>query len=237
MDTIPSPIRVLVIDDDIKLLSLLSSYLLQFNIEVLTAHDPRVGLELLARDRVDLVVLDVLMPGMDGFETCREIRRSRDTPILMLSARGEAMDRIVGLELGADDYMAKPFEPRELAARIKTILRRTTPVERDGSILAGDLEIRTDEREAYLRGLPLGLTSMEYEVLRYLALHQGKTVGREEILRGVQGFEGGGFTRSVDILVSRIRSKLGEDARSPRFIKSVHGFGYTLIGKVQATTP
>jgi DNA-binding response OmpR family regulator len=223
--------RVLVIDDDAKLLSLLSEYLSRFRMEVLTASGPREGIRLLESADPDLVVLDLLLPGMDGFEVCKEIRRRGDTPILMLSARGEAMDRIVGLELGADDYMAKPFEPRELVTRIKAILRRSGPSEREDTIRFGALEIRAAARDAFLDGKPLGLTSMEYELLRLLAVNPGKKLGRDELTRSLQGIEGSGFSRSIDILVSRLRAKLGETARTARYIKSVHGFGYIFVGK------
>jgi len=230
MEEAPAAIRVLVIDDDKKLVGLLSEYLSRFRIEALAAYDAAEGLRLLEHQKPDLVVLDVLLPGMDGFEACREIRRRGTTPILMLSARGEAMDRIVGLEIGADDYMSKPFEPRELVTRIKTILRRAGSMERDGTIRRGELDIRTSMREAFLHGAPLGLTSMEYELLRLLAGSPGRKFSRDEIMNRLQGFEAGGYSRSIDILVSRLRSKLGESPRDARFIKSVHGFGYVFVG-------
>jgi DNA-binding response OmpR family regulator len=222
--------RVLVIDDDEKLLRLLAEYLPRFQIAVLTASSARRGLATLATEQPDLVVLDVMMPEMDGFETCRAIRKLGDTPILMLSARGEAMDRIVGLELGADDYMAKPFEPRELVTRINAILRRAGGKPRTEILKSGELEIRTAEREAYLRGKALELTSMEYELLLLLARQPLRKFSRDEIMNHLQGIDAGGFSRSVDILVSRLRSKLGDSAREARFIKSIHGFGYVFIG-------
>ena len=222
---------ILLIDDDRKLLGLLTEYLARFRIEALTASDPEDGLRLLEEKRPELVVLDVMMPGMDGLETCREIRRRRDTPIIMLSARGDALDRIEGLEAGADDYMAKPFEPRELVTRIQTVLRRAERGPRPAMPAAKELEIRRGEREAYIAGLPLKLTSMEFELLDLLARNPGRKFGRDELMKFIQGFEPGCYSRSVDILVSRLRSKLGENAREPKYIKAVHGFGYVFTGE------
>lgn len=232
MSVVPLNTRVLVIDDDEKLLTLLSEYLPRFQIGVLTASSAKKGVSMLDTEKPDLVVLDVLMPDMDGFDTCRAIRKRGDTPILMLSARGEAMDRIVGLELGADDYMAKPFEPRELVTRINAILRRSEGKARNEIARSGELEIRSSEREAYLSGRALELTSMEYELLLLLARNPLKKFSRDEIMNHLQGIDAGGYSRSVDILVSRLRSKLGDDARSGRFIKSIHGFGYVFIGEM-----
>lgn len=232
MSVVPFNTRVLVIDDDEKLLTLLSEYLPRFQIGVLTASSAQKGVSMLDTEKPDLVVLDVLMPDMDGFDTCRAIRKRGDTPILMLSARGEAMDRIVGLELGADDYMAKPFEPRELVTRINAILRRSEGKARNEIARSGELEIRSSEREAYLSGRALELTSMEYELLLLLARNPLKKFSRDEIMNHLQGIDAGGYSRSVDILVSRLRSKLGDDARSGRFIKSIHGFGYVFIGEM-----
>jgi DNA-binding response OmpR family regulator len=232
MSDVPLHTRVLVIDDDEKLLTLLSEYLPRFQIGVLTASSAKKGVSMLDTEKPNLVVLDVLMPDMDGFDTCRAIRKRGDTPILMLSARGEAMDRIVGLELGADDYMAKPFEPRELVTRINAILRRSEGKPRNEIARSGELEIRSSEREAYLSGRALELTSMEYELLLLLARNPLKKFSRDEIMNHLQGIDAGGYSRSVDILVSRLRSKLGDDARSARFIKSIHGFGYVFIGEM-----
>jgi DNA-binding response OmpR family regulator len=187
-------------------------------------------LELIAQQKPDLVVLDVMMPGMDGIEACREIRSRGDTPILMLSARGETTDRIVGLEMGADDYMAKPFEPRELVTRIRAILRRSNERRRGDSLRFGELEIRSPEREAYLSGMAVGLTSMEFDLLSLLAKNPGHKLGRDEIMNHLQGTESGCFSRSIDTLVSRLRSKLRDKVIDPKYIKSAHGFGYIFIG-------
>ena len=224
-------IRVVIIDDDRKLLDLLQEYLPRYQIEVQTETDAKNGLALLQSYNPDLVILDVLMPGMDGFEVCREIRRKSEIPILMLSARGESTDKIIGLELGADDYMAKPFDPRELVTRIHTILRRSGSRSQQKGFIFEDLEVRLQEREAYLGGRALELTSMEFELLSLFVQSPGRKFSRDEIMNHLQGVESGSFSRSVDILISRLRSKLGETARSPRFIKSVHGYGYVFTGE------
>jgi DNA-binding response OmpR family regulator len=223
--------RVLIIDDDQELLDLLDGYLRRFQFSVLTASDAEHGLEIIAQERPDLVVLDVMMPGMDGFEACRQIRRHGDIPILMLSARGETTDRIVGLEMGADDYMAKPFEPRELVTRIRAILRRSSERARGAGLRFGELEIRSPEREAYLSGRAVGLTSMEFEMLSLLAENPGRKLGRDEIMNHLQGSDSGFFSRSIDTLVSRLRSKLRDNVKEPKYIKSAHGFGYVFIGE------
>jgi DNA-binding response OmpR family regulator len=200
--------------------------------EVHGALDGPRGLELLERDPPDLVILDVMLPGIDGFELCRRIRAAGTLPIIILSARGEAVDRIVGLELGADDYLAKPFDPRELVTRIQAVLRRARPDPASSSRLVFEgfsLSART--REAYgPSGEPLGLSSMEYELLDFLARSPGRKFSRDEILRQLQGTDSEAFGRSVDILVSRLRAKLGDDPKAPRFIKSARGWGYVFLG-------
>ena len=225
-------IRILIIDDDAKLFALLADYLKGFQMEVSGAPDGLQGLAALERERPDLVILDIMLGGIDGFEVCRRIRALGNLPIIMLSARGEAVDRIVGLELGADDYLAKPFDPRELVSRIQTVLRRARPETPASDKLVFDgfsLSART--REAYgADGAPLGLSSMEYELLDLLAESPGRKFSRDEILNHLQGTDSEAFGRSVDILVSRLRAKLGDDPKAPRFIKSARGWGYVFLG-------
>jgi len=229
-------VNLLLVDDDEKLLSLMAEYLPRYEMDVRTASDPRAGLELIRNSPPDLAVLDVSMPGMDGFELLREIRRFSPVPVIMLSARGDPTDKIVGLELGADDYMGKPFEPRELVTRIRTILRRTAAAAPDSPTENirrwGTLAIDLIRREVLLRGETLSLTTMEFELLALLTEEAGRTWSREDIFNRIQGFDRGSHNRSVDILVSRVRKKLGEDARSPRYIKSIHGFGYLFTGDI-----
>jgi two-component system, OmpR family, response regulator len=227
-------VNLLLVDDDEKLLSLLAEYLPRYEMDVRTASDPREGLELIRNSPPDLAVLDVSMPGLDGFELLREIRRFSPVPVIMLSARGDPTDKIVGLELGADDYMSKPFEPRELVTRIRTILRRTAGAVPDPPAESircfGSLVIDLTRREVLLKGEALSLTTMEFELLALLTEEAGRTWSREDIFNRIQGFDSGSHSRSVDILVSRVRKKLGEDARSARYIKSIHGFGYLFAG-------
>lgn len=223
-------LTVLLIDDDEKLASLLKDYLIQHGIRLVAGHDADEGLRLLGTQSPSLVILDVMLPGQDGFDTCREIRKSSQIPILMLTARGETTDRIVGLELGADDYLAKPFEPRELVARMNSILRRARPGRANGATLKfGALEIKTAERNAYLGGSLLDLSTGEYELLALLASQPGKKFDRDEIMNHMRGIEADVFSRSVDILVSRLRAKLGDNSKTPKFIKTAWGTGYVFV--------
>jgi DNA-binding response OmpR family regulator len=224
--------RVLLIDDDAKLSGLLRAYFKRFDFELLAATHPERGLELLASEDPDLIILDVMLPDMDGFEVCRRIRKQSAVPIIMLTARGEVTDRIVGLELGADDYLPKPFEPRELVVRMQSVLRRTAPDERGASdtLLFDGLQIEQEKRHVELDGQPIELTTMEYELLVLLSTNPGKVFSRDAILNGLRGIDAQLFSRSVDILVSRLRNKLGDTAKQPRFIKTVWGSGYTFIG-------
>jgi two-component system phosphate regulon response regulator OmpR len=167
---------------------------------------------------------------MDGFAVCRTIRETSRVPIIMLTARGDVMDRIVGLELGADDYLPKPFEPRELVARIQAVLRRGAHPEGAERVRAGSLEVDWTTRTARLDGRPLDLTTAEFELLGLLVRHRGRVLGRDRIMALSRGSDRDAFDRSIDVLVSRLRGKLGDDARRPRFIKTVHGAGYSFIG-------
>lgn len=224
--------RILLIDDDEKLGGLLASYFARFDIELSAATHPTAGLEHLRRNKPDLVILDVMLPGQDGFEVCREIRKTSAVPIIMLTARGEVTDRIVGLELGADDYLPKPFEPRELVARIQNVLRRTGGrADGDGTLNFTGLEINPERRTAMLDGDELELTTMEFQLLALLARNPGKVFSRDDILNGLRGIDAQLFSRSVDILVSRLRHKLHDTAKQPRFIKTVWGTGYTFVGE------
>jgi len=224
--------KILLIDDDEKLGGLLSSYFERFDLELISATLPSVGLEKLRSDEPDLVILDVMLPEQDGFEVCRTIRKSSDVPIIMLTARGEVTDRIVGLEIGADDYLPKPFEPRELVARIQNVMRRSAGRGQDGDELRyKDLTVNVERRTVDLEGQPLELTTMEFQLLALLAANPGRTYSRDEILNGLRGIDAQIFSRSVDILVSRLRQKLNDTAKQPRFIKTVWGTGYTFVGE------
>ncbi len=224
--------RILLIDDDEKLGELLEAFFERFDLELLVAHDPAKGLEMLAKESPALVILDVMLPGQDGFEVCRAIRKTSSVPIIMLTARGEVTDRIVGLEIGADDYMPKPFEPRELVARIQNVLRRAGSQKPDSKNLEFEgLTIDTERRTAQLDGEPLELTTMEYQLLALFAHNPGKTYTRDEILNELRGIDAQLFSRSVDILVSRLRQKLGDTSKQARYIKTVWGTGYVFVGQ------
>lgn len=223
--------RVLVVDDDARLLSLLTDYLTNFGFYVDTASRPSLALPLLKKSP-EIIVLDVMLPEMSGFDLCREIRKSSNVPIIMLTARGDVTDRVVGLEIGADDYLPKPFEPRELVARMRTILRRSQKVETDseGKLVFGDLEILPINRIARLAGVDIELSTLEFDALFLLAQKAGKPLSREQIMENLRGANWTAFDRSVDILLSRLRQKLNDDPKKPRFIKTVWGHGYVFIG-------
>jgi DNA-binding response OmpR family regulator len=224
--------KILLIDDDEKLGTLLGSYFERFDLELVSATLPSVGLQKLAEENPDLVILDVMLPEQDGFEVCRKIRKTSAVPIVMLTARGEVTDRIVGLEIGADDYLPKPFEPRELVARIQNVLRRSgQAADESGELRFRDLEINTERRTVELEGDLLDLTTMEYQLLVLFAGNPGRTYSRDEILNGLRGIDAQIFSRSVDILVSRLRHKLKDTTKQPRFIKTVWGTGYTFVGE------
>ena len=230
MASVPLRSRVLLIDDDEALGGLLTEYLAQFGFAVKAVTQPEDGLRALGADPPDIVVLDVMLPGMDGFAVCRAVRQTSRVPIVMLTARGGVMDRIVGLELGADDYLPKPFEPRELVARLQAVLRRGARDEPADVLRAGPLEIDWASRQTRLFGRPLELTAAEFELLGLFARNSGRVLGRDRILEATRGLDWEAFDRSVDVLVSRLRQKLGDDPRRPAFIKTVRGMGYRFIG-------
>ena len=223
--------KVLLIDDDRKHSELLQSYFKRFNISLVCAYDAKEGLRKLNREDPDLLLLDVMLPGKDGFEICREVRKSSDIPIIMLTGCGDVIDRVSGLELGADDYIAKPFEPRELVARVQATLRRTDIVATSTSKLEFDgMSIDTETRTVCVDDKPVDLTSMEYELLLTLAKRHGKKLSRDDILSELRGIDAAILTRSVDIMVSRLRQKIGDSVKPPRFIQTIWGRGYSFVG-------
>jgi OmpR family response regulator RpaB len=218
--------RILLIDDDAQLGPPLASYFQRFDLALEQALTPSAGLALLRRGGFDAAILDVMLPEMDGFELCRTIRRDSDVPIVMLTARGEVMDRVVGLELGADDYLPKPFEPRELVARLQTVLRRrpSAPPADAGVLMFEGLSIDPSRREVLRGGEPVALTGTEFELLHLLAREAGRVLSRDDILNHLRGHEAELLTRAVDIVVSRLRKKLEPlDA-----IKTLRNAGYSL---------
>lgn len=220
---------ILIIDDDAKLNQLLTGYLAGFGFSVFSATHPEDGLRQLASLQPDLVILDVMLPGMDGFEVCRTIRKTSAVPVIMLTARGDVMDRIVGLEIGADDYLPKPFEPRELVARIQTVLRRQPELQVGEILKSGPIEADIVRREARLAGEFLDLTTAEFDLLVLLMKQPGKVFSRDDLLENLRGFEWDATNRTMDILVSRLRTKLFDDPKSPTWIRTVWGTGYQFI--------
>jgi DNA-binding response OmpR family regulator len=223
------PVRVLIIDDDVKLTAVLSEYLARFGFSVRAAARPSDGLRALAADAPELVILDVMLPEMDGLAVCRKVRESSRVPIIMLTARGDVSDRIVGLELGADDYLPKPFEPRELVARMQAVLRRGAADQTDVA-RAGSVEVNWSTRTATVGGRALELTTAEFDVLGVLVRNAGRVLSRERIIERTHDVSWEAFERSVDVLISRLRQKLGDDPRRPTFIRTVWGVGYSFIG-------
>ncbi len=223
--------RILLIDDDEHLAAPLAAYLKRFDFELASAVRPSAGLARLRSEAFDAAILDVMLPEMDGFELCRTIRKESDIPIVMLTARGEVMDRIVGLELGADDYLPKPFEPRELAARLQTVLRRrvrapASSVASPQRLVFDGLEIDLQRRQVMRHSQALELTGTEFELLALLAGEPQKVFSRDEILNRLRGHDAELYTRAVDILVSRLRKKL----EPLDCIKTLRNAGYAFAG-------
>ncbi|MCU0655437.1 MAG: response regulator transcription factor [Polyangiaceae bacterium] len=227
-------LRVLLIDDDIKLYELLASYLEQNGVSVTCAGDGRKGLVALDAGVYDAVLLDVMMPGMDGLEVCRRIRAKSNIPVLMLTARGDETDRVVGLELGADDYIPKPFSPRELLARLKAVLRRTSPEVVAERLVAGLIVADVPARRVQMEERELDLTGIEFDILVALMRRAGRVVPREALLAEAGRSDVVVGERTVDVHISHLRQKLGDDPRSPRLIKTVRGVGYVLAKDLPA---
>jgi DNA-binding response OmpR family regulator len=225
--------KITVIDDDIKLLNLLSEYLEKNGFICSLFENPIEGIKYLKNNITDLIILDVMLPEIDGFEVCKRIRQTQETPIIILTARGDVMDKIIGLELGADDYLAKPFEPRELLARINSIFRRVERnVVKEEVLEFEDIEIQINSRNAIMSGVNLELTSTEFELLTLFAKNYGKVLSRDYIMQNTKGISWQSFDRSVDVMVSRLRNKLDADNKES-YIKTVHSVGYLFTAKIK----
>ena len=225
--------QILIIDDDIQLTELLIEFLGSYKYEVIAIHDPEKGLAYLDKNNdINVIILDIMLPGMDGFQVLRKIRENLSIPVVMLTARGEVTDRIVGLELGADDYLPKPFEPRELLARIQSILRRTHS---SAAIVENvhfiGLSVDKNKQEVLLDDNLISLSTTEYEALLLFIENSSETLDREFLVENLRGISWQSYDRSVDVLVSRLRGKLGETPNKTRFIKTIHGVGYKFIGE------
>ena len=222
-------VRALLIDDDPRLATLLKEYLEPHEVLLSHAPDGQTGLRTVQNGGVDLVILDVMMPGMDGLTVLRRLRERHALPVLMLTARGDEADRVVGLELGADDYLAKPVYPRELLARIRAILRRTSPGEPARTLVIGDLEVDKERRIARIGERDLSLTALEFDLLLALATRAGRVVPREALLEAAGRGEITVGERTVDVHISRLRAKLGEAGEGARRLQTVRGSGYVLV--------
>jgi len=222
-------VHALLIEDDRKLASLLRELLAQHDVEATVAEDSVHALRELQAQRFDILLLDLMLPGMDGLSLTRRIRERWKTPIIMVTARGDDADKIVGLELGADDYLAKPFNPRELLARIRAVLRRA-PADAETPVFeSGGLRIDFSAREVRVEGLRQSLTAHEYDLLSALARNAGRVLSRDQLLELVKGEDADeAFDRSIDVHVSRLRQKIEPDPRHPRYVKTVRGAGYLL---------
>jgi two-component system alkaline phosphatase synthesis response regulator PhoP len=220
---------ILVVDDEARILKLVRDYLERAGFAVLTARDGEAALILARIEQPDLIVLDLMLPGVDGLDVCRRLRQESGVPIIMLTARVEEADRIVGLELGADDYVTKPFSPRELVARVRATLRRANGQLGPSSIVrAGELELDTGSLETIVAGQRIELTATEFQLLVTLARQPGRIFSREQLLEAVHGVSFDGYDRSVDSHIKNIRRKIEPDPRQPRYIQTVYGIGYRL---------
>jgi two-component system alkaline phosphatase synthesis response regulator PhoP len=218
---------ILVVDDEPKIVKLARDYLERNGYQVAVAGDGQTALAAFRHGRPDLVVLDLNLPGMDGLEVCRAIRRQSDVPIIMLTARVDEVDRLIGLELGADDYITKPFSPRELVARVRAVLRRAHGGGPQPNLVrAGDVEIDLQGHRVTRAGQAVHLTRMEFELLAVLAQHRGQTLTREQLLERIHGVAYDGYDRSVDAHVRNLRRKLEPNPDEPRYILTVYGVGY-----------
>ena len=225
--------KILVVEDEKAIADIVAFNLMREGYEVITAYDGLEGLKFALEDGVDLILLDVMLPGMDGFEICRRVREKSNVPIIMLTAREEETDKVLGLKIGADDYITKPFSMRELMARIHANLRRTATEQRPpaqpvstADLVCGEIEVFFNAHEVRCRGKVLDLTAREYEILRYMASNANRVIPREELMEKVWGYEYYGDLRAVDVAICRVRDKVEEDPSSPKYIITRRGVGY-----------
>lgn len=222
---------VLIVDDDVKLVELLQLYFQKDGFVVFTANDGLTALKI-ARDKgPDILVLDLMLPGMDGWEICRTLRRDSEVPILMLTARDEESDRLVGLEIGADDYVTKPFSPKEVVARVKAILRRTKRITvKTEPVRMGDVTMNLEQYQVTKGGQPLELTPTEFKMLELLAANPGRVFSRLQIVEQTQGYSFEGYERTVDAHIKNLRRKIEDNPKEPIYIQTVYGVGYRMAG-------
>jgi DNA-binding response OmpR family regulator len=223
--------RILIVDDEPEMIRGLEDNLRFEGYQTISAPDAKRGLALALSEAPDLILLDIMMPGMSGWDMCRELRQTGiDIPVIMLTARGEEADRVLGLELGADDYVAKPFSLRELLARVRAVLRRPGPRLKLEEFAFGDVRLHLRARQAFKAGMEVRLTRKEFDLLRYLVEHRGEVVTRDRLLDEVWGYDQYPTTRTVDTHILRLRQKFEKDPEHPVFILTVHGQGYRFVG-------
>lgn len=229
--------KILVVDDDEKIVKVLVTYLTNEGYVTEMAYDGLVALKKVGQFNPDIILLDVMLPGMDGWGVCKEIRRISNVPIIMLTARDEEADRIIGLEIGADDYVTKPFSPREVIARIRAILRRVKPVGEKGdeksALRLGDILLQHHNRSLIVKGIPVEVTPTEYRILELFMEHPDQVFSRLQLIEKVQGYAFEGYERTIDSHIKNLRKKLGESG-SPHYIKTVYGVGYKMAGERRA---
>ncbi|MCD6518622.1 MAG: response regulator transcription factor [Anaerolineae bacterium] len=221
--------KILVVDDEAQIVHVLRGYLEKAGFNVLTAYDGREALRIARQERPDLVILDLMLPEVDGLDVCRALRKDSDVPIIMLTARIEETDRIVGLELGADDYVTKPFSPREVVARVRAILRRTQPsISHEQPLSVGELTLDPMKRTLTVRGKLVELTPTEFDLLRAMMAAPGRVFTRQQLLEASQGMAYEGYERTIDTHIKNLRKKIERDPRHPEYLLTVHGIGYKI---------
>ncbi|MBC7237976.1 MAG: response regulator transcription factor [Chloroflexi bacterium] len=222
--------RILVVDDEAQIVQVLRGYLERAGFAVLTAYDGREALRIARQEKPDLIILDLMLPGLDGTDVCRVLRQESNVPIIMLTARVEETDRVVGLELGADDYVTKPFSPREVVARVRAVLRRTRGdlAEQEEILQVGRLRLDTAKRTLFVDGAPVDLTPSEFEILRAMMRAPGRVFERAQLLEAAQGMAYEGYERTIDTHIKNLRKKIEPDPRRPEYILTVHGVGYKM---------
>lgn len=223
-------VEILMIEDDFELAEILTEYLENYDIKVITAEEPYIGLSTLNTGKFDLVILDLTLPGLDGLEVCKEIRKRHDIPIIISSARHDITDKVNALDNGADDYLPKPYDPQELLARIKSHLRRqSVSVSQEKKMAPKDLVLNDFEHTITFKGEALNLTAAEYDILKYLIKKEGGAITREELIYNCNSINEDSSNKSIDVIIGRIRAKLGENPKEPTYIHAIRGIGYKLV--------
>ncbi|WP_458701092.1 response regulator transcription factor [Sulfurospirillum sp. 1307] len=222
-------IKVLMIEDDAEFAEILSEYLSQYNIKITNYEDPYLGLSAGIKN-YDLLILDLTLPGMDGLEVCKEVVQKYDIPVIISSARSDISDKVIGLQIGADDYLPKPYDPKEMYARIQSLIRRYKKSKSiDEETIDSDFRLDEKRHQIYLKEEPLNLTPAEFEILEYLIKHHGFSISREQLVYNCKSLKDKG-SKSLDVIIGRLRAKIGDSSRDPKYIQSVRGIGYKLIG-------